>query len=168
MNILICGPESSGKTTLVKQLSTALNIIALPEYARSYLEKKGPSYTYEDIVSIARLHANKFDALSGNDQHLLCDTFLYNLKIWSEVKYGKCDPWIIQKMQSIPFDLILLLKPNIPWKSDPLRESKSSRKQLFTLYEKELQAMAMSYYIIDAQKEERFFQAHSICKRHLR
>ncbi len=51
--IVIIGPESTGKSTLTKQLAAHYNTIACPEYARQYLNEKGTSYTFDDLLTIA-------------------------------------------------------------------------------------------------------------------
>ncbi|MEO8765586.1 MAG: ATP-binding protein, partial [Ginsengibacter sp.] len=44
---VIIGPESTGKSTLSKQLAKHFHTRWVPEYARDYLEKNGMDYTYE-------------------------------------------------------------------------------------------------------------------------
>jgi len=163
VKILICGPESSGKTKLSKDLSRELAITMVPEFARSYLEKNGPKYEYEDLLKIAQTHHALVIKAQKRNEHLILDTHLLNLKIWSEHKYGKCESWIVEMIKHIEYDLILLCKPNLPWVADPLRESKGQRSKLFNKYEKELQSLGFSYFIIDAQGNNRFLQAFSVC-----
>jgi nicotinamide riboside kinase len=52
--ITIVGPESSGKTTLARQLSNLYGSPWVPEFAREYLEGLGRSYTADDLEVIAR------------------------------------------------------------------------------------------------------------------
>ena len=40
VKVVLFGPESTGKTTLSKQLSKHYNTVWAPEYAREYLQKK--------------------------------------------------------------------------------------------------------------------------------
>ena len=51
--ITIVGPESSGKTTLARQLAAELGCPWVPEYAREYLEQRGGYYNESDLVVIA-------------------------------------------------------------------------------------------------------------------
>jgi nicotinamide riboside kinase len=51
--ITIVGPESSGKTTLARQLATELGCLWLPEYAREYLQVLGRDYNEADLFLIA-------------------------------------------------------------------------------------------------------------------
>ena len=40
VKVVLFGPESTGKTTLSKQLARHYNTVWTPEYAREYLQKK--------------------------------------------------------------------------------------------------------------------------------
>ncbi len=153
MKILITGPESSGKSTLASALSSHFDLKLIPEYARTYLESKGTSYRYDeaDLLLIAQRHHQR---LVKAHENYIADTFLINIKIWSQIKYGRCHPWIEKHIGSVQFDKILLLKPNIPWTYDPLRESPESRKALFGLFQKELVKLRWTYYTIDAVTQE--------------
>ncbi len=164
MKILITGPESSGKSTLCSELDRHLNCILIPEYARTYLEENGPKYSKKDLLEIAKYHYQVVKVLEKecNPNLFVLDTFLLNIKIWSEVKYGKCDPWLIEKLSEIKYDLIFLLKPNLPWVEDPLRESKHIRDELFEIYKKELKSLNWKYHIIDEVQELRTQQALDI------
>ena len=51
--ITIVGPESSGKSTLARQLATAFGCPWVREYARAYLEGRGGNYDETDLVKIA-------------------------------------------------------------------------------------------------------------------
>jgi nicotinamide riboside kinase len=52
--IVIIGPESTGKSTLCRQLAEHYNTIWCPEYAREYLLKHGMKYSYNDLLTIAK------------------------------------------------------------------------------------------------------------------
>ena len=51
--IVVIGPESTGKTTLCKQLANHFNTLFVEEYAREYLLTNGKEYTHEDLIKIA-------------------------------------------------------------------------------------------------------------------
>ncbi len=53
---------------------------------------------------------------------LICDTDLYVIKVWSEHKYGGCDPRILEQIAARRYDLYLLTYIDIPWEDDPQRE----------------------------------------------
>jgi len=157
MKILITGPESSGKTYLANALGKALNISVVEEYARTYLEENGPEYTCKDLSRIAGAHLKQVDTFN-HDRYIL-DTFLLNIKIWSQDKFDRCEPWIIKEIEQLSFDKVLVLAPNIEWQPDPLREDPSNRTELFDKFIEELDALKWDYAIIDKLEEERIKQA---------
>src|SRR5687768_15754768 len=108
--IVIIGPESTGKSTLCKQLAQHYNTLWCPEFAREYLLKNGMNYTYDDLLHIARGQveleevyiqlaianwqlANSFpgsQVTSHSPQLLFIDTDMWVLKVWCEFVFGKC------------------------------------------------------------------------------
>lgn len=134
IKICITGPESSGKTSLATQLAEHFGATLVPEFARHYLETRGPTYTESDLVNIAQGQKRAEDTAAG--ELIICDTGLEVIQIWSEWKYGRCDSWIRNQVTQADYDLYLLCKPDIPWQDDPLRENPNDREELFELYEK--------------------------------
>lgn len=51
--IVILGPESTGKSTLAAQLADYYKTAWCPEFAREYLQERGTDYTYDDLLNIA-------------------------------------------------------------------------------------------------------------------
>ena len=52
--IVIIGPESTGKSTLCKQLAEHYKTLWCPEFAREYLLNHGKNYDFEDLFTIAK------------------------------------------------------------------------------------------------------------------
>lgn len=143
--IIVTGPESSGKTTIIKKLAEYFNLSFNKEYARDYLSQIKRNYKQEDLLIIA-----KKQFIEENNKQLL-DTDLITIKIWSNYKYKKCDKWIIQKIKKQQKEqrLYLLCKPDIAWKKDVLRENPNDRDELFKIYQTELDSLNHSYHIIE-------------------
>lgn len=133
--IVVTGPESSGKTTLTKQLAASLATPWIPEYARTYLDKLDRPYKLEDILLIGERQLAQHTTLSEHDpSYLLCDTSFLVLHIWVQVKYKQTNAWLKRQFIEDPVDLYLLCEPDIPWTYDPLRENPDDRYVLFELY----------------------------------
>ena len=88
-NIVITGPESSGKTTLFEQLKTLSGFSFIQEKSRTYLEKIDRPYHYNDILLIAKQYVKELELLSQNKLSVISDTDLLTLQIWCEYKYKK-------------------------------------------------------------------------------
>ena len=53
--VAIIGPESTGKSTLARELAEQFKGTYVPEYAREYVERKGrKELTYDEVCEIAR------------------------------------------------------------------------------------------------------------------
>ncbi len=163
--IAITGPESTGKTTLARDLAAHFNTFWVEEYSRAYLNNLGRPYVFEDIVEIAKGQLNQErKSLREVEKILFCDTDLLVTKIWSEVGFQKCDPWIIENIQTNPYDLYLLCKPDIPWEHDPLREHPTQRAYLFELYKQALEDYHFNYKIVHDVGEKRFYNSLTFIK----
>lgn len=137
--IAIVGPECTGKTDLAMFLAAHYKSAWVPEFARQYLERLERPYHKGDLVTIAKGQLALEDAMAAKaDTFLFCDTNLVVIKIWSEFKYGSCDPEILDLLQQRTYDLHLLTNIDLPWQDDPLREHPHKREELFELYEAEL------------------------------
>lgn len=160
IKIAITGPESTGKSILAEQLAKYFHTLWVPEYARNYLNELGRPYKEEDIVEIAKGQIRLETEFEEKADHLLvCDTELIVTKIWSEFKYGVCDPWILETIDSRPYHLFLLCDVDIPWIDDPLREHPQSRRQLFDLYFQELSRRMFPFRVVSGLNEERLTSA---------
>jgi NadR type nicotinamide-nucleotide adenylyltransferase len=124
IRIAVVGPESSGKSTLCAALADALQTQWVPEYARSYLEahQKINVDSQEELQVIAAGQLAAEEAIaSGARQHLICDTDLHMVRIWSETMYNQCSHRILASIATRQYDLYLLSFPDVPWQADPLR-----------------------------------------------
>jgi len=121
--ILILGPESTGKSTLAEDLANHFGEPWVPEFAREYLEKINRPYRYEDLLEIGKGQVKAEDELAETaEKFLFVDTDLRVIHIWSEHRFGKTDPWVMDQIKERIYDLILLTDTDLPWAPDPLRE----------------------------------------------
>jgi NadR type nicotinamide-nucleotide adenylyltransferase len=167
--IAITGPESSGKTTLAIALATHYQTAYVPEFSRLYLENHGAAYQEADLLEIAKGQSN-WELVYARDAKrlLVCDTDLLVIKIWSEVRFQECHPWIERQLHLHPYDLFLLCKPDLPWEADPLRENPHDQDQLYELYVNALEDMHATYVEIGGLSfEQRMEKAVSFVDRML-
>lgn len=147
--VAIVGPECTGKTDLARFLAHYHQTTWVPEFARGFLEQLHRSYTKEDLITIARGQVHTENLISEQANRIVfCDTNLIVIKIWSEFKYGSCDPEIITLLKQQTYDLHLLTDVDLPWEEDPLREHPHKRHELFALYKAELERTQTPFNII--------------------
>lgn len=147
--IVITGPESSGKTTLARQLAQVLSTSWVPEYARTFIDQLERPYEEHDLLKIAEGQLGSEDEQASKaKEFLICDTDLLTIKIWSEYRYQRCDQAILEMIDQRYYDAYLLVHPDIPWTFDPQRENPNDRNQLFLLYQQNLDFYKKRYFEI--------------------
>jgi len=151
VKISIIGPESTGKSTLATQLASHFKTVWVREFAREYLEERNDEYTEADLLAIAKGQITAENSSKAGNI-VICDTDLITIKIWSNYKYGRCDPWIISQIQNRKYHLHLLCFPDIPWEADPLRENPDNREHLYHLYKNELMVNEFPFVEIKGEK----------------
>lgn len=150
--IVITGPESSGKTTLARKLAAEFGTVWVPEYARIYLSaRRELAYTLDDLAEIAKGQAALLHSVvqsQGEQDFLFLDTWMLEMRIWAEYRFGSV-PQIIEDLQrDIPPHCYLLCTPDLEWEDDPLRENPDDRDALFRSYETYVSGSNIPYFII--------------------
>jgi NadR type nicotinamide-nucleotide adenylyltransferase len=153
IRIAITGPESSGKTTLAKELAKQLNAQFIPEFAREYLQESSGKYEISDLDEIARGHLNQITKSQNSIQ--IVDSDFIVLKVWSDYRFGKSSSLIDQLVSKNIFEFYFLCSPDIPWEEDSLRENPNDRDLLFEQYLIQLNERKLPFEIISGTEEER-------------
>ena len=167
LTVSITGPESTGKTTLSRQLAVHYRARWVPEYARTYLEENGPSYTLPDLEAIAHGQLQQeaqvvAEARTQGHPVVFTDTDLLVIKVWAEHAFGHCPAWILERLQQQHYDLVLLPNIDLPWEPDPLREHPHLRQHFFEVYQQALQDLQVNFAVISGTSEARFEQAREL------
>lgn len=166
--IAITGPESTGKSSLARELARIFNTTWVPEYAREYLLELGQPYEEGDILKIAKGQLRSEEKMAHHASRLLfCDTDFLVTRIWSIVKYGRCSPWIEKKLEQHRYDLYLLCNIDLPWEFDPLREHPDKRLILFDLYHNELSERGFPFAVVSGEGAARTAMAADLVKSNL-
>jgi NadR type nicotinamide-nucleotide adenylyltransferase len=162
--VVVTGAESTGKSILTKQLGQYFLSPFYPEYAREYLEKNGPGYTFRDVENIAGVQLQQMQEASGfQTRCVFFDTWLIITKVWFEVVYGNVPEWLPQAIRNSPVDLFMLCANDIPWIADPLRENGGDmRQKLFDMYENNLLEFGFPYKIVTGTGDDRLKNAVNI------
>jgi len=161
IRIAVTGPESTGKTTLAKELAEKLNGRYIPEYAREYVEHLPEHYTFDDIEIIAKTQIEQYlSTLNSSDTVFIFDTWLIITKVWFNWVYGRMPAWLEDRIKDCPIDLFLLCYPDLPWEADPVRENGGeNRIKLFEQYRLELKHYNFNFVEISGEGNERLDKA---------
>jgi NadR type nicotinamide-nucleotide adenylyltransferase len=169
--IVIIGPESTGKSTLCRQLAEHYQSKWVPEYARAFLSENGTDYSYEDLLTIAQgqlqLEEDYIAQMNaeGNTSSLFIDTDMHVMKVWCEFVFGKCHPFILEQIATRKYDLYLLCNTDLPWTKDELREypDLETREKLYKIYLDSMINQQVPWIEISGTNEERTQKAiHAI------
>jgi NadR type nicotinamide-nucleotide adenylyltransferase len=163
--VVILGPECTGKSTLAEQLAAHYKTVWCPEFAREYLREKGKDYNYEDLLNIAMGQLELEDNLRMDAKNLyFLDTDMYVMKVWCEVAFNNCHPWILKQIATRRYDLFFLCDVDLPWVQDGLREYPDAtiRQTLFNMYKDLLINNGSKWAVISGNKSVRLQTAISI------
>ena len=145
----IIGPESTGKTTLAKEIAERYHGTYVAEYAREFVEHKGTTeVTYEELCEIAKEQIKRL-AVSGEGLEVF-DTELIVTKVWFDYAFGRWPEWLDEAIRKYPMDLYVLLYPDIPWVPDPARSNGSDaiRLELFERYKREVDELGIECWMV--------------------
>jgi len=167
IKIALFGPESTGKTTLAKQLAEHFQTVFVPEFARDYLQKKweksGQICDVNDMMPIAygQIKLENESLLVAN-KFLFCDTNLMVTKVFSEVYYNFCDPLLDEAARKHEYDLFFLTDIDVPWEKDDLRDKPEGREIVFTTFKQALIDNNKPFITISGDKDLRLKKAIQI------
>jgi NadR type nicotinamide-nucleotide adenylyltransferase len=167
--IVLIGPESTGKSTLTRELAEHFNAPFVAEFAREYLENRTElSYEFHDLEHIARQQlAVTQKALAAKPNLLFCDTDLVTLHIWALDKFDKSIPFVEANLISQKADLYLLCKPDLAWQPDPLREDSNRREELYNWNLWLLRELNAQFVEVEGQQKQRVNHAVAAIKKFL-
>lgn len=170
--VVVIGPESTGKSSLSESLAGHYGTCWCPEFAREYLQAHGRDYGYDNLLEIARGQLELEEVYAGkafsqwverppdartSRPLLFIDTDMYVMKVWSEFVFGRCHPWILDRIAEGRYDLYLLCHTDLPWVQDELREypDPSTRMELFRIYRDHMANQQVPWADIKGSHDER-------------
>lgn len=171
IRIVLFGPESTGKTTLSKQLAQYFNTIAVPEYAREYLQHKmdhkGNICEYHDLVPICKGQlALENDAVDSAYKFLFCDTDALETWTYSHMYFDKAPSKIAHIIGNTHYELYLLMDVDIPWVEDDLRDRPDDREEIMNRFRQALEDHDKNYTVISGVGNQRFKNALAAITNH--
>lgn len=161
--VCVFGPESTGKSTLARDLAAHFGTVHVPEFARGWLDPKGGVCSPEDIPVIARGQIAAEDALARRaNRVLICDTDVLTTTVWSEVLFGECPDRVRSLAASRRYEHSLLLDVDVPWVDDTQRFLERQRQEFFDRCRSALVAHGRTFTVVRGNWVDRFETARGI------
>ena len=168
-NVTILGAESTGKTTLCRDLAAHFGSPWVPEYMRTYLQVKWDNEqltcTWDDLLPIAQGQidlenklAKQAAQLPDDNRYLFCDTNLFELMVYANWYYSDCPEALSQAALTHHYDLILLTEVDIPWVADDLRDSPHQREDISAYFASQLTLHNKDFQHIGGDRGQRVKQ----------
>ncbi|WP_372844091.1 AAA family ATPase [Psychrobacter sp.] len=175
IKVAVLGAESTGKTTLCRDLAAHFGCPWVPEYMRTYLQekwdKKQLTCTWDDLLPIAQGQIELENKLAqqamqtaDNIPYLFCDTSLFELMVYSNWYYGDCPEALTQAASAHHYDLILLTDVDTPWIADDLRDSPHQRDEIRAYFAAQLRVYKKPFQSIGGDREARIQQVVKLLK----
>ena len=165
IKIVLFGPESTGKTTLSRELSKHYDTVWAPEFAREYLQEKWNDVEticeIEDIIPIA-IGQTKLEneLLSKANKILFCDTNILETKIYAEAYYKDYSSKILNEaVANLNYTLYFLTDIDVPYEQDDLRDRPDQRQEMFDVFKAGLEKQQCNYQILSGDLETRLGKA---------
>lgn len=152
--ICFYGPESTGKSTLARQMAQHYHTEFVPEVSREIITSN--DFTVQDIIVIGRAQTERVLAKERIANNLLfCDTDLITTQIYSRQYLGVVPPVLYELESMVKYDQYFLFDIDVPWVSDGLRDLGERRKEMYGIFKGELDKRKIPYIIVGGTYAER-------------
>ena len=170
--VTIFGAESTGKTTLSKELAQELSATWLFEYARPYLEETTNEITTASMTGIWQgqraLQEHADDVTESpfivQDTDLFSTVGYWEFPHW-QTTIGACPEGLIADALRLKSDLYIVTRSNIPFEADPLRYGGDKREGSDEYWLDVCKRYGLPYIVLDTPfREDRLTQAIAATK----
>lgn len=157
--VVLCGPESSGKSWLAERMRVQLGATVVGEYVRHFIDQARRDTCYADVAVIAQGQLAWEDAArKARPELLVLDTHLLSNILWSRTLFGDCPAWLEIALLQRRYDAHLLLSPEgVEWTADGQRcqPDLAERRAFFMATRTWLQAHAQPFTLVSGDWQAR-------------
>jgi nicotinamide riboside kinase len=163
--IALLGAESSGKTTLSRELADhlaglGLRATAVPEALRAWCERAGREPRPEEQLAIAQEQEACVDAAAGEAEFVIADTSALMVAIYAGMLFedGELLRFALQRQRG--YDATLVTGLDVPWVADGLRrDAAHPREPVDALVRSLLQRAGVAFQVVYGQGPQRLQSA---------
>ncbi len=152
--IAIVGAESTGKTTLVGELATALRaeghaVAMVSEYLREFCNTHGRTPLIHEQAHIAREQTRRIADASQSHDIVVADTTALMIAVYSDKVFGDRSLYAEAEAFQRGYAITLLTALDLPWQADGLqRDGPQVREPVTALVRASLARAAVPYSVI--------------------
>jgi len=166
LRIALLGAESTGKSTLARELSealpalTGLRVARVDEYLREWCIREGRTPRCDEQAAIAQEQERRAEALAAGHDLLLADTTALMTALYSEHLFqdSSLSAWAHQAHRR--YRLSLLMGLDLPWVEDGLqRDGPQVRAPVDRQLRRWLREQGHAFVVIQGQGPQRLAQA---------
>jgi HTH-type transcriptional regulator, transcriptional repressor of NAD biosynthesis genes len=162
--VCLYGSESTGKTTLAKQLAAHYDTVFVPEMARWVLGDRKCELADFPAIAYAQFAETERQTLNAK-RVLFCDTDLIVTQVYEEQYFDYVHPEVLDLQRLEHYDLYLFCDTDIPWVADEQRELGHLREEMKLKFLAQLQARHIDFQWIRGNWEQRFATAAALVDR---
>jgi len=161
--VVLIGAESTGKTTLARELAEAFDTCWVAEYGREYWEKKAadwhdraPTWDSGEFAHIAaEQQRREEEAARGANRVLICDTNAFATGTWHERYMGHRSAAVDAIGRRDRVDLYLLADIDVPFVQDGWRDGQGVRDWMHRRFVEQLAAGSVPVVTLSGPWDER-------------
>lgn len=163
--VVVLGAESTGTTTLARDLALHYQTAWVPEYGRLYFEGQMSSlssskWSTEEFIHIAKSQNSLEDALIKKTNRLLiCDTDAYATTLWHERYVGKESRKLEKIVKREKPLLYILTDIDIPFVQDGTRDGEHLRSWMHGRFLEKLNKDKLKHIVVSGDKEKRLAES---------
>lgn len=159
--VCIIGAESTGTTTLAKDLAKHYKTVWVPEYGRFYAEGRLPSqgsqdWDSEEFVKIAEGQNALEDALAERSNGLvICDTDAFATSVWHERYMGTRSKRVEEIADQRLHELYIVTGDEIPFEPEDIRDGERIRHKMHARFMERLDEENKPHILVRGSREAR-------------
>ncbi len=165
--IVIVGAESTGTTTLARDLARHYKTTWAPEFGRFYTEGKqvaGTPWQTEEFSFISEEQNRLEDQYARQaNRVLICDTNSWATRVWHERYVGTMDAGVDEKSLRRHYDSVLVTGDEIPFEQDGMRDGEHIRHAMQKRFLALLKQEGIPYRLLRGSREHRLREAIRMC-----
>ena len=157
LRVVITGAESTGKSTLTKQLADYFKAPFTEEFVRSYTTNLNRPILADDLEPIFKGQLNLEQSACSKEPRLIFhDTNLLSNKIYAQHYFRTLPAGLESEILKQNYSLYLLCDTDIPWVADGnQRDSPEAQLKLQTSFIDQLNASPVATVLISGTQKER-------------